>query len=138
MIAALGAAASFGISDTLCRKLAQTDDTNYIVFYGFAIHVPLAIPLALMNWVTPSLVDWSWFIAMGLSSFAAQYSLSKAFILAEASLVSPVLFLRLLMVALIGYIFFGQTTDIWTWIGALIIFSAIYYVTKRETSVACK
>lgn len=132
MIVALLAAASFGVSDSLCRKLAQTDSTNSIVFYGFAMHVPLAIPLAVVNWVTPTLADWPWLIAMGLTSFGAQYSLSKAFILAEASLVSPVLFLRLPIVAVIGWVFFAQTTDIWTWIGALIIFAATYYSARRE------
>lgn len=132
MLVALGAAASFGVSDTLCRKLAQTDSTNSIVFYSFAIHVPLALPLALVDWVTPTAADWPWLLAMGLTSFGAQYSLSKAFILAEASLVSPVLFVRLPMVALIGYIFFAQVPDLWTWVGAFIIFAAAYYAAHRE------
>jgi drug/metabolite transporter (DMT)-like permease len=135
MIVALCAAASFGVSDTLCRKLSQTDDINSIVFYSFAIQIPLAMPLALVNWVTPSITEWSWLVALGLVSFVAQYSLSKAFILAEASVVSPVLFLRLPMAAVIGYVFFGQTTDFWTWVGAFVIFAATYYVTRREAKL---
>lgn len=133
MIAAVAAAASFGLSDTLCRKLGRTDSTSAIVFYGFALQLPIALPIALFNWVTPVAADWPWLIAMGVTSFAAQWSLSKSFVLAEASLVSPVLFLRLPIVAVIGFAYFGQETNIWTWVGAVIIFAAAYYAGRRET-----
>ncbi len=132
MITALVAAASFGVSDTLIRKLSRTDSTMVIVFYGFALQLPFALPGALYDWVTPSLADWPWLIALGLLSFAAQWSLSRSFVLAEASLVSPVLFLRLPFVSVIGFFFFAQVPDIWTWVGALIIFSSAFYAGRRE------
>ncbi|MDP6429436.1 MAG: DMT family transporter [Rhodospirillales bacterium] len=134
MVVALAAAASFGISDTLARRLSRTDSTNSIVFFSFALQVPIALAVALFNWVTPSLADWPWLIALGLASFGAQWSLSRSFVLAEASLVSPVLFFRLPMVAVIGFFFFDELSDIWTWIGAAIIFSATYYSARREAS----
>jgi drug/metabolite transporter (DMT)-like permease len=134
MIVALAAAASFGVSDTLARKLARTDSTILIVFYSFAFQVPIALPGALYDWVTPSLADWPWLIALGLTSFAAQWGLSRAFVLAEASLVSPVLFLRLPIISVIGFVFFAEVPDIWTWIGAIIIFSATYYAARREAA----
>lgn len=133
MTLALAAAAAFSLSDTLCRKLSQTDSTTSIVFYSLAVAVPLALPLAIVNWTTPSTIDWLWIIAMALASFGAQWCLSMAYGKAEAGLVSPVLFLRLPMVAVIGFIFFDQTTDLWTWIGAAIIFAASYYMARRET-----
>ncbi|NQV54303.1 MAG: DMT family transporter [Rhodospirillales bacterium] len=132
MIVALAAAASFGISDTLVRKLSRTDGTLLIVFYSFALQVPIALAVASFNWVTPSLTDWPWLIALGIASFAAQWALSRSFVLAEASLVSPILFIRLPMVAAIGYFFFGQQPDIWTWVGAAIIFFGAIYSARRE------
>jgi drug/metabolite transporter (DMT)-like permease len=72
---------------------------------------------------------------MGIASFGAQWSLSKAYILADASVVSPVLFIRLPMVSAIGIIFFDQVTDIWTWIGAIVIFSSTYYAARRAAIV---
>ncbi len=132
MIVALCAAASFGISDTLIRRLSRTDSTILIVFYGFALQLPFAIPGALYAWVWPSLEDWKWLLTLGVFSFAAQWSLSRSFVLAEASLVSPVLFLRLPCVAVIGYFFFAQVPDIWVWVGALIIFASAFYAERRE------
>lgn len=135
MTVALLAAASFGVSDTLVRRLSRTDSTTLIVFYGFALQIPIAAAVAAFNWVTPSLTDWPWLIALGLTSFAAQWSLARSFVLAEASLVSPVLFIRLPMVAAIGFFFFAQVPDIWTGVGAVIIFAATYYSARREAKL---
>lgn len=132
MMMALGAAASFALSDAMVRKLSLTDSTALIVFYGYVMQVPFAIPLAVYDWVTPNFNEMLWLVALGLVSFAAQWSLSKAFVLAEASLVSPVLFLRLPFVSVIGYFFFAQSPDIWTWAGALLIFAGSLYAARRE------
>ncbi len=132
MMVALAAAASFGVSDTLIRKLSRTDSTSLIVFYSFALQLPFAIPGALYDWVWPSLEVWPWLLALGAFSFAAQWCLSRSFVLAEASLVSPVSFLRLPFVSVIGYFFFTQIPDIWTWVGASIIFGAAFYSGRRE------
>ncbi len=134
MIVALAAAAFLAMSDTLVRRLSRTEPTTRIVFYGYLLQVPIAFAVALYDWVTPTLADWPWLIALGVCSFVAQWGLSRAFILAEASLVSPVLFLRLPIVSVIGYVFFAQSTDLWTWAGALIIFASAWYAARREAN----
>ena len=37
---------------------------------------------------------------------------------------------------LAGYLLFGETIDLWTWVGALIIFTSAVYVTRREAQLA--
>lgn len=130
---ALVSAACLAMSDTLVRRLSRTDTTLSIVFYSYLLQVPVALAVALPNWVTPTMDDWPWLIALGVCSFAAQWGLSRAFVLAEASLVSPILFLRLPIVALIGYVFFAEVPDDWTWVGAAIICASVYYAARRET-----
>ena len=132
MFVALAAAALLGLSDVLARQLSRTETTLMIVFYGYALQMPMAFAVALPQWDTPTAADWPWLIALGLCSFAAQWGLSRAFVLAEASLVSPILFLRLPIVSVIGYVFFAQVPDFWTWVGALIIFASTYYAARRE------
>ena len=131
-IVALAAAAFLALSDTLVRRLSRTETTLMIVFYGYALQTPIALAVALPNWVTPAAADWPWLIALGVCSFIAQWGLSRAFVLAEASLVSPILFLRLPIVSAIGYVFFAQVPDVWTWVGASIIFASAYYAARRE------
>ena len=45
-------------------------------------------------------------------------------------------YLQLPMIAGLGYVFFGQTTDIWTWAGAAVICASTYYVGYRESRAA--
>jgi drug/metabolite transporter (DMT)-like permease len=42
---------------------------------------------------------------------------------------------RLPVSAAFGFVLFAETTEIWTWIGALVIFGATYYITWYETKV---
>jgi drug/metabolite transporter (DMT)-like permease len=131
-VVALASAACLAMSDTLVRRLSRGDTTLLIVFYGYLMQAPFSLAGALPVWTNPSASDWPWLIALGVCSFIAQWGLSRAFVLAEASLVSPILFLRLPIVAAIGYTFFAQVPDIWTWVGAAVIFGSSYYAARRE------
>jgi drug/metabolite transporter (DMT)-like permease len=50
--------------------------------------------------------------------------------------VAPFEFLRLPYSALLGYVFFGEPTDVWTWMGAAIIAGSSLYVAHREARLA--
>jgi drug/metabolite transporter (DMT)-like permease len=52
--------------------------------------------------------------------------------------VSAVDYARLPFAALIGWILFSELSDVWTWIGASIIFTATLYITRRELILAKK
>jgi len=133
---ALGAAATYGLSDVMTRLLSRTDHTNLIMFYTFLMPVPFGLIPALFVWSWP---DWPQIVAIivfAASSTLASYSLTRAYAIAEASVVSPVLYVRLPLVAALGWYFFAQTTDIWTWVGSAIIFAATYALARREAHVA--
>jgi drug/metabolite transporter (DMT)-like permease len=50
--------------------------------------------------------------------------------------VLPIDFTKIVWGALIGYLAFGEVVDLWTWIGAAVIFSGITYITYRERKLA--
>ena len=56
----------------------------------------------------------------------------QAFKKADASALMPFDFLRLPVAALFGYFLFSETLDVWSWGGAVIIFTASYYTVRRE------
>ena len=60
---------------------------------------------------------------------------TRALALAEASAMAPYDFVRLPIAALIGFFAFGEVPDVWTWVGAAIIFSATLYITHREAQL---
>jgi drug/metabolite transporter (DMT)-like permease len=91
-----------------------------------------AVPAAIW-WVTPAPELWLHVLGFSIAGVGAQFCLTKSFGQAEASLVSPILFLRLPLIAAISFFAFGQTTEAWTWVGAAVIFVATTWMTRVET-----
>ena len=129
---ALAAALLFGVVDVATRFLARDDGIRTILFYGFVMQVPIAAIPAAVTWVTPTLADLPWILAFAMAALGAQICITKSLAAAEASLVSPVLYLRLPMVALIGFVFFDELPSVWTWVGAALLFACTYYCTWRD------
>ena len=88
----------------------------------------------------PALLVWEWhvpevwFILIATGPFAVigHFTLAKAFSLADASFVVGVDYARLPFAVMFGWILFGELSDIWTWIGASVIFVSSLYVIQRE------
>jgi drug/metabolite transporter (DMT)-like permease len=59
--------------------------------------------------------------------------LTRAFAAADASAVLPFDFSRLVFVSILGFVFFGERPDLWTWVGAGVIVAAAAYIAHRET-----
>jgi drug/metabolite transporter (DMT)-like permease len=135
MLIALGASALFAGSDVTNRYLSGRDAVGAIMFYGFAIQLPIGLALSIPDWVTPSLDELPLIIMFAVSAVAAHWCLTRSFAVAEASLVSPMLYLRLPFTALIGFIFFNQITDMWTWIGAGIMIASTIYSARVDARV---
>ena len=55
--------------------------------------------------------------------------------LADATAVMPIDFTKLPFVALIAYLAFAEIPDLWTWIGAAVIFGASIYMAHHESKV---
>lgn len=136
MVFALGSAAFYGGTDIVARALSRTDATNLIVFLGFLLPLPVAAIPAAFEWTTPAWEQAPAILGFGVAASSASWCLTRSLSLADASLVSPVLFLRLPFVAAIGFVFFGQVTDVWTWAGAGIIFAGTYVLARREAAAS--
>lgn len=134
MVFALSAAFLYAGSDTTSRALSRTDSTAAIMFYGYLLVLPLSVIPAAMDWITPTWADTPAWVGFAASATLAQFCLTRSLSLADASLVSPVLFLRLPFASAIAWIFFNETTDLWTWIGAGIIFSGTFFLAHRESA----
>ena len=131
---ALMAALLYGSSNVANRALTCTESTSVIMFYGFLLQLPMAAIPAAMVWVTPGWELMLPLLGFGAVAFGAQYCLTSSFAAAEASLVEPVMFIRLPCVAAIGYVVFAQAPDVWTWVGAAVIFVSTYGLARLEVA----
>ena len=103
-----------------------------MAFHMNLLILPLTLPFALADWVWPRMTDLLWVIAVGIFGTIAHVFLARAMKAADASLVGPVDFMRLPIAALFGWLLFTEFSDLWTWIGALIIIAASLFIARRE------
>lgn len=131
-LATLFAAAAFSAALIGSKKLTATENPNAMVFYLYTLMIPCAAVGAYFNWTPPGLNDAPLLLALGICTVGAQQCQTRAFRAAPASLVVIVNYVQLPLIALLGWLIFGQSTDLWTWIGAAVICSSTYYVSYRE------
>jgi drug/metabolite transporter (DMT)-like permease len=118
------------------KVLLRTESAAQTVFYLTLFAVPFALAPALYFWEWPSLEMLPWLAALAVVGNGYIYGLTRALKIAETSLVMPFDFLRMPAAALAGFILFAEVIDIWSWIGAAIVFSATFYITQREMKAA--
>ncbi|MCA9973847.1 MAG: DMT family transporter [Anaerolineales bacterium] len=110
-LAVLAAAVGYALSHTLTKKLSRTDTPLAILFYMTVIQLPLGLLPALAEWVRPSLALWPWLLAVGVTALTAHYCMARAFMLADATVVVPLDFLRLPLIAVVGMLFYQEPLD---------------------------
>ncbi len=81
----------------------------------------------------PSLANWPWVIIIACAGLLAHTCLTNALKLAPAVVVTPMDFLRLPAIALIGAAFYSEPLNIWVLLGAALIFAGNYANVWSET-----
>ena len=118
------------------KILARTESSVTITAYAALLMLPITAVGAVFVWQWPTVEQLYWLVAIGVAGTFAQLCLSQAFREADATLVLPVDFTKLVWVGLIGYFFFAEVPGLWTVLGALIICSGVLYNAYHERSAA--
>lgn len=134
-IFALVSAVSGGLIGALLKHLTTEDDPDKIVFITTALMTPLSLIPALFVWRAPGLELLPVMLAVAVFGVLGHMTLMRAFRIADASLVMTFEFSRLPMVVAIGYWLFAEMIDIWTWVGAAVVFASAVYITHREAKL---
>lgn len=114
------------------KQLARVDAANTIVLYTYLFWVPISLIPALFAWEWPQGIVWLWVIGAGLFGTGGQVLWTHALKLGEVSALTPISFIQLPLVALVGWLWFNESVDVYTWIGAGIILAANAYIAHRE------
>ena len=128
----LTSASIWAVCMILIKQLSRTDSALTITAYMAVLMTPLSLIPALYFWTWPNPEEWFWLVSCGVLGTLGQWAMAHSFSLADATVVLPFDFSKLIWGALIGYFAFGEVADIWTWIGAGVIFSGAAYIALRE------
>jgi drug/metabolite transporter (DMT)-like permease len=130
-------AAAFGYAITMIttKKLTATETTFGIVFWMAVIQFPLSLLgsdlRAFAHFEAGNILPA---IALGIGGLTSHYCLSNAFRAGDATLVVPLDFMRIPLIAVVGWAFYGEPLDIFVLIGALIIISGVIWNLRAESA----
>jgi drug/metabolite transporter (DMT)-like permease len=113
----------------ILKYMGRSEAADTLVAWNLIVTVPLALIPAIWFWANPTAYQWVLLAIQGVNGAAAQLLVTKAFQLADASLIAPVDFARLPLVGVIGFLFFSEMPSYATWIGAALIFVALMLTT---------
>jgi drug/metabolite transporter (DMT)-like permease len=134
-LVALLAAAMSGMVAVSIKFLSRTEKADTIVIYTTMLWVPMSLVPALFYWQAPAGITWMWIVLAGFFGTCGHMFWTRALKLADASLLTPIGFLQVPVVALFGYFLFGEKLDRWVAAGAAIIFASNAYIAHRESQM---
>jgi len=128
----LSAALSFSFVIIIVKKLTEKDSSLTTTFYQMAFMTPPTFFIALFFWEPVGSYNIMIFCAVAIAGFITQLCMAQSLKLSETTFVMPIQFTKLIWLSVIGYLFFMEKPDVWTWIGAIIIFSSVLFITYKE------
>ncbi|WOI56742.1 DMT family transporter [Palleronia sp. LCG004] len=127
-IAAAAAAIGFAGSIVFTKILTRTESITCILFWLAVTQTIFGLICAAHDgrMALPSATTAPWLVLIGCAGLSAHFCLTTALSVAPATLVVPMDFARLPLIALIGMLFYAEPFDIYVLVGAAIIFGANY------------
>jgi drug/metabolite transporter (DMT)-like permease len=117
LLAALGFAAHYIIT----KRLLRLDSVFTVIFYMTVLQSILATVLALPSLHLPDATTLAWLFALATCGLTAHFSVAKAFALADVTIVAPMDFLRLPLIAVVGALLYLEPLNPWVLIGGGIV-----------------
>ncbi|MBT6833629.1 MAG: DMT family transporter [Rhodobacterales bacterium] len=133
MIYGIGSSIFFSFSLVMSRNLARTDGPLSTLISTSAIGLIVTIPLAAPVFeITTDTNIILWTLVLIIFGILRQYSDIQAYTYAQAAVIAPISYFRVVLIGLMAYLFFNEIPVVTTYIGATIIIAATIYITNRE------
>ncbi len=138
IVLALVAVALMASLTVIMKSLSRTEPPDCIAMWQMVIFIPLALVPMLFVWTTPTLFELVLLIGMGLTGTMTQRAITRAYAAADATVILPFDFTRLVFSAALGFIIFAEFPDIWTWLGGALILAATLTYVRAESRAQAK
>jgi drug/metabolite transporter (DMT)-like permease len=125
-----------GAAYTLVRYLGDKENPATIVFIFSLFSVVFTLPIALITYESPTLIQFIFLIGTGVFAAGGQYGLTYAYKYAKASETALYNYMNIIFSAIIGYILWEEVSDIYSLIGGatIIAVSLFVYLYNRRSA----
>jgi|TARA_B100000959_G_scaffold214117_1_gene225351 drug/metabolite transporter (DMT)-like permease len=135
--AVIGSAMMLATMYVLTKSVITYDSPWTILFWMNLVQLPISLTFAIPDWTWPSTPLIPWVVLVGVAGFGIHYSISKALVYADASLVVPFDFFRLPLIAIVAWLLYNEALDPFVFIGAMIMVGG-NVLNVRENRVGTK
>jgi drug/metabolite transporter (DMT)-like permease len=133
-IAALGTGCFYGIYLIITRKLHSSDNPLLTLLLTGVVGLIFGSFLVPVVWINPSFNQWSLLSLMGIFACLGHLFLILPLRYADASKLAPFGYFEIITNVILGYYFFMDFPDKWTFLGLFIIILSGLYITLRENT----
>ncbi|PIE15201.1 MAG: EamA family transporter [Rhodobacterales bacterium] len=126
ILAAAASAIGFAATAIFTKQLTTKASLTCILFWLVLLQALFALILAAADGhiALPAPAIWPWLGLIGIAGLSSHFCLTKALSIAPASTVMPFDFARLPLIAIVGMLFYDEPLDLFTLLGAAVIFTA--------------
>lgn len=130
-----------GVAYTMVRKLGQLGVKGpFIVFFFSAFSCLVTLPYLIFNYHPMSASQLIFLLLAGLSATGGQFTITAAYIYAPAREISVYDYSQIIFSSMLGFFVFGQTPDVWSIVGYVLIVSMavvmFLYNTRKSKDAA--
>lgn len=137
MFAAMACAFGFAGSALFTKTLTHHGQVSILAIMFWMSLMQLGFGLICAGYdgdmSVPSWVQWPWVALIALGGLGAHFCLTKALSLAPASLIIPIDFLRLPLIAVVGWLLYSEEMSVQVVLGGAVIFMSNYYNILHES-----
>ncbi len=128
MLAAAGCAIFFALTAIFTRKLTIDQPIVCILFYLTVMQAGFGLVAAGIDGAIklPTAETVPWLVLIGVAGLVAHFCLTNALAIAPASIIMPIDFVRLPVIAVIGMLFYNEPVSFMIIAGAALIFGTNY------------
>jgi len=116
----------------ITKKISKDDSSITILSYQSVFMSIFSFFIVLFFWETPSLITFVYLFFAALAGTILHLALNHAYKLVDVSMTQPYSFLSLVFASIIGYFVFSEIPDLFTWLGAAVIFIGVLIISYRE------
>jgi drug/metabolite transporter (DMT)-like permease len=133
-LTAASSAIAFAFTGIFTKQLTRRASVTCILFYLTTMQLALGLITAGIDGdiALPTMANLPWILVIGFGGLTAHFCITTALTLAPATIVTPIDFGRLPVIALIGVWLYDEPVNLAVILGALIIFAANYLNISSE------
>ena len=128
----LAASVLYGITVIVIKILTRTDSPLTIMAVQICMMSPVLLVPALFVWQWPTWPQLAWLATIAVVTAFSVLAFAMAMKEADTAAVMSLNFLQLVWASLIGFVFFAEMPDLYTWIGGAMIVASTTYIAYRE------